>query len=242
VTEGEVPTTLTYRGAGARTEVLDHDEPTTVLPGKRRQPLGRSVVTGLWGNSALKMMTGFLFLFIPFIAKSSHAHNHALMQAAMLGVVGAAAGVGNFLGNAAGARLQLGKPSLIVLRCTAVVTISAVVAAVLGNLLGAAICTFVNAAAAALAKVSLDASIQDDLPPESVASAFGRSETVLQLSWVVGGALGILLPTEFWAGFTTVAAVMALALAQTVVSYRGHSLLPGLGGNRPNRAGQEVPR
>lgn len=235
VTEGEVPTTLTYR-------VSDADGSTAaVKPGKRRQPLGRSVVTGLWGNSAIKMLTGFLFLFLPFIAKA-HTHNHAIMQAAMLGVVGVAAGVGNFLGNAAGARIKLGKPSLIVLRCLSLVTAGTIVAAVMGNLFGAAICTFINAGAAALAKVSLDASIQDDLPPESVASAFGRSETVLQLSWVAGGALGILLPTEYWVGFTTLSVLMVLVLAQTFLSYRGHSLLPWIGGNRPVHAGQEVPR
>ena len=50
--------------------------------------------------------------------------------------------------------------------------------------------------ASALAKVSLDAVIQRDLPEESRASAFGRSETVLQLAWVTGGALGVLLPHD----------------------------------------------
>lgn len=233
VTEGEVPTKLTYRG---QTDVVDR----SVKPSKRRQPLGRAVVTGLWGNSAIKVLTGFLTLFVAFVAKS-HTHNQPIMQAAMLAVVGVAAGVGNFIGNAAGARIRLGRPALIVLRCTVAVTIGAIVAAVLNNLLGAAICTFVNAGAAALAKVSLDASIQDDLPPESVASAFGRSETILQLSWVVGGALGIMLPTDYWIGFGVVAAILAVGLIQTFVSYRGHSLLPGLGGNRPVHANQEVP-
>ncbi len=95
--------------------------------------------------------------------------------------------------------------------------------------------------ASALAKVSLDASIQDDLPPESIASGFGRSETVLQLAWVIGGAGGVLLPTVYWKGFAVVTAVLAIGLIQTYVSYRGHSLLPGWGGNRPQHAKQEVP-
>ncbi|NUS42882.1 MAG: MFS transporter [Mycobacteriaceae bacterium] len=245
VTEGEVPATLTYHGSNSRTEVIERDAPTLELPGgkpaKRRQPLGRAVVTGLWGNSAVKLLTGFLTLYIAFVAKAQ-THNDAIQQAAMLGAVGAAAGVGNFAGNATGARLSLGRPALIVLRCTAAVTIVTVVAAILGNLLGAVICALVNAGAAALAKVSLDAAIQDDLPQESVASAFGRSESVLQLSWVFGGALGLLLPTDYWIGFGVVAAILGLLFAQTFVSYRGHSLLPGLGGNRPVHAAQEVPR
>jgi hypothetical protein len=40
-------------------------------------------------------------------------------------------------------------------------------------------------------------------------------------------------------GFTAIAAVLILGLAQTVVSYFGESLIPGLGGNRPVLAEQE---
>lgn len=94
--------------------------------------------------------------------------------------------------------------------------------------------------ASALAKVSLDASLQHDLPEESIASGFGRSETVLQLSWVLGGALGVLLPTEYWIGFTVVSVFLTIGLLQTFLSYRGSSLLPGLGGKRPDLAEQEV--
>ncbi len=76
--------------------------------------------------------------------------------------------------------------------------------------------------------------IQRDLPEESRASAFGRSETVLQLSWVFGGALGVLLPHEnYWLGFTVVAAVVALAGLQTGLLSRGRSLLPFLSPARP---------
>ncbi|MFF3569777.1 MFS transporter [Nocardia jiangxiensis] len=236
VTEGEVPTTLGYH---RDSEVLDKDATSPIKPNKRRQPLGRSVVTGLWGNSAIRVLTGFLTFYVAFVAKSTE--HRPVQQAAMLGAVGAAAAIGNFAGNATGARMKLGRPALIVLVCTAACTVVAVVAALTDNLLGAALATLVAACASALAKVSLDASIQDDLPPESIASGFGRSETVLQLSWVVGGAGGVLLPTTWWEGFAVVAAVLALGLVQTFVSYRGHSLLPGLGGNRPQHAKQEVP-
>ena len=47
----------------------------------------------------------------------------------MRGLVGAAAGLGNFAGNATGARLKLGRPALVVLRCTAAVTAIAIVVA-----------------------------------------------------------------------------------------------------------------
>lgn len=237
ITEGEVPTTLGYHRHRPEEETAAED--ATVPARKRRQPLGRSVVTGLWGNGSIRVLTGFLTFYVAFVAKATE--HRPVQQAAMLGLVGAAAAIGNFAGNATGARLRLGRPSLIVVNCTLGCTVVAVVALVLDNLLGAAVAALVAAGASALAKVSLDAAIQDDLPPESIASGFGRSETVLQLSWVIGGAGGVLLPTDYWKGFAVVSAVLAAGLVQTVVSYRGHSLLPGLGGHRPLHAEQELP-
>jgi len=119
------------------------------------------------------------------------------------------------------------------------VTVVALATALVGNLLTAAIATLVSSAASAVAKASLDASLQDDLPEKSRASAFGRSESLLQLAWVAGGAMGVLVYTELWVGFTAITAVLILGLAQTVVSYFGESLIPGFGGNRPVFAEQE---
>ncbi|EUA50922.1 hypothetical protein I552_1863 [Mycobacterium xenopi 3993] len=51
---------------------------------------------------------GFLFLYPAFVAKAHEAN--AWVQVGMLGLIGAAAGLGNFAGNFASARLQLGRP------------------------------------------------------------------------------------------------------------------------------------
>ena len=102
----------------------------------------------------------------------------------MLGLIGAAAAIGNFAGNFASARLRLGRPAVLVVRCTVAVTVAALAAAVAGNLLAAAIATLITSGSSAIAKAALDASLQDDLPEESRASAFGRSESTLQLAWV----------------------------------------------------------
>jgi predicted MFS family arabinose efflux permease len=154
-------------------------------------------------------------------------------------VIGAAAAIGNFAGNFTSARLKLGHPAQLVVRCTIAVTTVALATALTGNLLVAAVATLVTSGSSAIAKASLDASLQDDLPEKSRASAFGRSESLLQLAWVAGGATGVLIYTELWVGFTTITAVLILGLAQTVVSYFGESLIPGFGGNRPVLAEQE---
>ena len=49
----------------------------------------------------------------------------------------------------------------------------------------------------------------------------------------------MLIYTDLWVGFTTITAMLILGLAQTIVSYRGESLIPGFGGNRPVLAEQE---
>ncbi|SEQ62268.1 MFS transporter [Mycolicibacterium nivoides] len=234
VTEGEVPTTLSYHGqSGSPGEMRRH-------PGKpkaERQPLGRNTITALWGNCTIKVMVGFLFLYPAFVAKSHDASGWE--QLLILGLIGAAAGIGNFGGNIAAARLKLGHPAQLVVRAAAAVTAVALATALTGNLLVAAGATLVTSGASAIAKASLDASLQDDLPEASRASAFGRSESVLQLAWVAGGATGVLIYTDLTVGFTTITAVLILGLAQTIVSYRGESLIPGLGGNRPVHAARE---
>ena len=234
VTEGEVPTTLSYRSHPSRRR---WPEEVRRASGALRQPLGRNIITSLWGNSTIKVMVGFLFLYPAFVAKARDADGWA--QLAMLGLIGAAAAIGNFAGNFASARLRLGRPSVLVVRCAVAVTVAAVAAAVAGNLVAAAIATLITSGSSAIAKAALDASLQDDLPEESRASAFGRSESTLQLAWVLGGALGVLLYTNLWVGFSVVAAVLIPCLAQTVVSFHGDSLIPGLGGNRPVMVEQE---
>ncbi|WP_425566350.1 MFS transporter [Saccharothrix longispora] len=230
VTEGEVPATL-RAGPGKP------DRP----PKRKRQPLGRTVVVSLWANGTIRMLTGFLMLFSAFVVRAQ-TEGDAFKQLLLLGVIAAAAGVGSFLGNAVGARLHFGSPDGVVIGCLTAVLVTAVVAAVLPGLTTAAAVGLVGATASSLAKVSLDAVIQDDVPDESRASAFGRSETILQLGWVFGGALGVLLPTEYWIGFTVLSVLLALGLAQTVQTRRGTSLVPGLGGDRPLRPGPVAPR
>ena len=230
VTEGEVPTTLTYHGHGGEWDWLD-DQPTQVIDKSSRQPLGRNIITSLWGNCTIKAMVGFLFLYPAFVAKAHDASGW--VQIGMLGMIGAAAALGNFGGNFTAARMPLGRPSEMVVRAAVAVTVMALVAAVAGNLFVAAAAALVTSASSAIAKASLDASLQHDLPEESRASAFGRSESVLQLAWVLGGALGVLVYTELWVGFTAISTMLIPGLAQTVVSYRGESLIPGFGGNRP---------
>lgn len=238
VTEGEVPTTLTYRegtdaprSAGDET-VAARGSLSTRLAATMRQPLGRTVVTSLWGNGTIRILTGFLTLYIAFYAKAQTGSD-GWAQLMMLGAVGAAAGIGNGIGNGIGTRLELKNPPRIILASTGAAAGAAILSAIVGSLLMVVITALIASGVSAIAKVCLDSTIQDDLPEASRASAFGRSETVLQLCWVLGASLGVILPTTLWIGFTVVAVLMAAGFAQTIMTSRGATLIPGFGGRRP---------
>ncbi len=226
VTEGEVPASLRDRGGD--------DRPTDTAGRKRREPLGRHVVVALWGNGTIRVLTGFLTLFVAFVVKEQSGQS-AWQQVLLLGMVGVGAGVGSMAGNAIGARQHFGKPDQVILTCVSVVLGVAVLAALIDGITTVALVALVSGVCSALAKVCQDATIQNDMSEESRASAFGRTETILQLSWTFGGALGVLLPPTLWLGFAVISGVLALGTAQTFLTHRGGSLVPRFGGNRPVR-------
>ncbi|MGH3860934.1 MFS transporter [Actinokineospora sp.] len=220
VTEGEVPASISAHP----------DKP-------KRQPMGRHVVVSLWGNGTIRVLTGFLMMFAAFAVRAEN-ETDAVQQLLLLGLIAGAAGIGSFAGNAVGARIHVGRPEQVALGCVVGALASTIIAAFTAGVVAAAMVGLVGAVASALAKNSLDAVIQDDLPEESRASAFGRSETVLQLGWVFGGAVGVLMPPIWWVGFLVVSVLLAVGLTQTLLSRRGQTLIPGLGGDRPVRPGR----
>src|ERR1700733_2394047 len=145
VTTGEVPATLSYRQGPSRRNWPDEVRRAS---GALRQPLGRNIITALWGNCTIKVMVGFLFLYPAFVAKAHAASGW--VQLSMLGLIGAAAAIGSFAGNFASARLRLGRPAVLVVRCTVAVTAATLAAAVAGNLLMAAIATLVTSGSSAI--------------------------------------------------------------------------------------------
>ncbi len=238
-TEGEVPARISGASAGPTgSAAMTGDVPTGNV--RTGNVLSGHVVVALWGNGGIRLLTGFLTLFAAFVIKGS-TQQAPITQLVLLGLVGGAAGAGNFLGNALGARMHFDKPDRLILACLGSALAVTVCAALMAGYATAVLVGLVGSTASSLAKVCLDAVVQRDMPERSRASAFGRSETVLQLSWVFGGALGVLLPPVFWIGFTLVAALLALGTAQTVVAGRGGTLVPRIRRPaRPNRSDRGV--
>ena len=83
-----------------------------------------------------------------------------------------------------------------------------------------------------LGKLCLDAIIQRDVPERVRARVFSVTETVLQLAWVLGGAVGIAAPMRADVGFGMVAALVTLTLA-VALRLRWSGSHPARRGARP---------
>ncbi|CAL9445649.1 putative protein [Streptomyces sp. enrichment culture] len=166
------------------------------------------VLKALMANSSLRCLTGFLLFFLAFLLREHGLSG--LSPAVSLSIVGVAAGLGNGLGNVLGSWLRDRAPEAILMMMM-VLALASTVAAVVAY--GAATVTAVSAVAGicqAMGKLSLDAIIQRDVPEVVRTSTFARSETMVQMAWVIGGAIAMALPLNGTLGMA-VAAVLVVA-------------------------------
>lgn len=180
-------------------------------PGLRT--VGSAVTHALGANASLRWLSGFLTFFLAFLLREHPLTGQG--AAVSLGIVAVSAGVGNALGTSVGAALRSRAPELIIVTVVAVVLGAAVTAAVFFGAFLVACLTAVAGFSQALSKLSLDALIQRDVPELVRTSAFARSETLLQVSWVFGGAVGIVMPLNGYLGLSVAAAVVAVGWLST---------------------------
>ncbi len=182
-------------------------------PGGRVHRILGELPAALRSASALRALVGFLTLFLAFRAREDGL---GLGGVALLAL---AAGVGSAIGVFIGGRLKQVKPEVLLV----VGLICAIAACVVGAILYAAATSILAALivtmAGSMSKLGLDAVIQRDVAEDTRNSAFARSETALQLSWVAGGAFG-LLPMPGWLGFTFGAAFSIIAFVGESASLR----------------------
>jgi hypothetical protein len=139
----------------------------------------------------------------------------------LLGLVIGAAGLGNTLGITIGSVLKRLNPAVtVVLALLADVAVAAL-AALFYGLVTLVLLGLTAGLAQSLAKLSLDSTIQRDVPGRIQASAFARSDTTLQLAWVIGGFVGIAMPLMPQLGLGIAAGVLGAWAAFVLVTRPG---------------------
>lgn len=189
----------------------------------RRRPFraGPPLVRALRANTMLRGFNGFLTMFVAFLLREQSVGG--LSAVAAIGLVVAAAWAGSAVGTALGATTRARSPDRIVLVLVAVAAVVALLSALLWGVVMAIAVGLAAGFGQQLGRLSLDAVVQRDVPDEVRTSAFARSETMLQLSWVLGGFLGIALPPNAALGFGIATAILVagLVLAARVRSPSG---------------------
>ncbi len=177
------------------------------------------VVTALRCNAGLRLITGFLTMYMAFLLRDAPFAGWEGRETLLLGIVIGSAGVGNTLGTVLATLLRARDPLATALFVLVVDAVMVLVATVFYGLVTIVVLGLTAGLCQSLGKLSSDALIQRDVPDAVRTSIFARGETLLQLSWVIGGFLGILLPLsppQLGLGITTSIVVTwaAFVLAQ----------------------------
>lgn len=159
---------------------------------RRGVTITRAVVNGLRSNSGLRLLSGFLTIFMAFTLREPPASmGWDADPMILLGLVVGGAGAGNTIGTLIGSAASSKAPEKVVI---GVLFLDVIVLATVGVFFTwwtAVILGLTVGICQSLGKLSLDAMIQRDVPERVRTSMFARSETLLQLGWVTGGLIGI---------------------------------------------------
>ncbi|MFI7068461.1 MFS transporter [Kribbella sp. NPDC050124] len=176
----------------------------------RRRAITSAVARGIRCNLGLRFVSGFLTMYLAFLLRDEPVSG--IDGALAAGAVIAAAGLGNSLGTVVGSLLKARKPETVVLVVLLADATVAILVAVFYGFPILIVLGLVAGLCSSLGKLSLDAMIQRDVPETVRTSVFARSETVLQLSWVIGGGCGIVLPLIPRLGFGFLAGVLLIVV------------------------------
>jgi hypothetical protein len=176
----------------------------------RLRAAGPEVLGPLSAAAALRAVAGLLTIFLAFLLRAEHA------SAGDVALVVGAAAVGQLAGTVGAARLPRlsarGLARLSPLLCL----VACLAAAIRPHGVLPAMAAGMTGLVASTSKFGLDASLQSEVATRSVSSAFARSETAMQLAWVLGAAIALILPATGSVGFAVAAVLSAVGFAAAV--------------------------
>ena len=198
----------------------DAGEDRAVLIGSGRSGKGlripATVSFALRANCGPRWLSGFLTMFMAFLLRENPIGDWR--PEVLLGIVIGAAGLGNTLGIALASLLKRINPALTVVIALVADAVMVLLAALFYGVLTLALLGLTAGLAQSMAKLSLDSTIQRDVPERVRTSAFARSDTTLQLAWVIGGFVGIALPLNPTLGLAVASVTLAAWVVLVLIS------------------------
>jgi MFS family permease len=187
--------------------------------GRMRIRIPASVAFALRANLGPRFLSGFLTMFMAFLLREVPIGDWKPEY--LLGLVIGAAGLGNALGIALASLLKQVNPRVTVILALLAGAVMSALAAAFYGVITAALLGLTAGLAQSLAKLSLDTLIQRDVPERVRTSAFARSDTTLQLAWVIGGFVGIGMPLVPQLGLGVAAAALTAWLVFVLATRPG---------------------
>lgn len=139
----------------------------------------------LVATASLRALSGMLALGLAILLKAHHA------SVVTVTVVLGAAFAGSILGTGLASRLSARRTAKLTALALLAPSAACLAAALGGSTMLRGLAVGLVGLGASLGKYALDAALQTQVPTTQTGAAFARSETVLQLSWALGGGVGL---------------------------------------------------
>ena len=165
----------------------------------------REVTDPLAAAVVLRALAGLLTLFLAFLLRAEGA------PGLLVGLVVGAAALGQLSGTTLAARLPEGSSRLLSWIALGGPFVACLGAAVAGSDPWVVATAATTGVSVSLSRFALDAALQEHVTSRSLGSAFARSETALQLAWVLGAFVAVCVPTGD-PGWRTLGFALATAL------------------------------
>lgn len=202
--------TITYAVAAALALQLPPSKVATTPAGEAEkiELRGAGIVLAGSAMGVLRWCVGFLTLLVAF---GFRGENGVTWQ---LGFVGGASVISQLGGAAAAPKLRdHTKEENLLTGSLITVLVGAILAMLLGEVMGAALLGASVGFSAAVGKLAFDSILQRDAPDANRGRAFARFETRFQVMWVIGSLGPVWISMQVGLGFVVIGAMALFALA-----------------------------
>jgi hypothetical protein len=167
----------------------------------------------------LRAAVGFVFFHLAFWLRDQTAGT------AWFAVAVGMSALATMAGNIVAPRLRRAlREELMLAGALALSTVAGLVAAYIGDVVGAVGLAVAVNFAAAVGRLGFESIVQRDAPQANRGRAFARFETRFQLGWAAAGLIPVIIEIPGWVGFLIVGLMCAVAVANYIAGIRSSTL------------------